>query len=272
MRELTWFHKWIIEGFSIRQLEKISPHKSRKLRNIINEALNNPPDVLKEDLHHVKHLIFDGTFLFKRVGILVLMNAVNRQIVYGKFRLKENSKPDLLVFFNPLIKKGLSPKTITVDGNPQVMNLIKKLWPEIIIQRCLVHIQRQGLMWCRQNPSRWDAKQLRKLFLTVMHIKTHKDKNRFLNELNEWEEKFGRRLKDEPSKGWVQSDLKKARSMLIRALPNMFHYLDDNTIPKTTNALESYFSRLKNHYRQHRGLAAHKRENYFDWFFVLRSK
>ena len=75
-----------------------------------------------------------------------------------------------------------------------------------------------------------------------------------------------------PERGWVISDLKRARSMLIKALPHMFHYLDDPAIPTTTNGLEGYFARLKNHYRHHRGLAITLRPNYFAWYFHLKSR
>ncbi len=57
--------------------------------------------------------------------------------------------------------------------------------------------------------------------------------------------------------------------MLLLALPDMFHYLDDPHISKTTNGLEGYFSRLKSHYRQHRGLSPRKRPNYFAWYFYF---
>jgi hypothetical protein len=57
--------------------------------------------------------------------------------------------------------------------------------------------------------------------------------------------------------------------MLIAALPDMFHYLGDHRIPTSTNALEGYFARLKQRYRQHRGLAAQHREAYFTWYFYL---
>lgn len=60
--------------------------------------------------------------------------------------------------------------------------------------------------------------------------------------------------------------------MLINALPNMFHYLEDPGIPSTSNAIEGYFSRLKSRYRNHRGLAKRKRENYFAWYFNLCPK
>ena len=65
----------------------------------------------------------------------------------------------------------------------------------------------------------------------------------------------------------IFSGIKRARSMLLRALPDMFHYLDDRHIPTTTNGLEGYFSRLKSHYRQHRGHSPRRRPNYFAWYF-----
>jgi hypothetical protein len=63
--------------------------------------------------------------------------------------------------------------------------------------------------------------------------------------------------------------LKRARSMLLAALPDMFPYLDDIHIPTSTNALEGYFARLKHRYRQHRGLAPHHRDAYFRWYIYL---
>ena len=42
----------------------------------------------------------------------------------------------------------------TVDGNRHLLRILRQVWPTIVIQRCLVHIQRQGLSWCRQSPKR----------------------------------------------------------------------------------------------------------------------
>ena len=53
----------------------------------------------------------------------------------------------------------------------------------------------------------------------------------------------------------IFSGTKRARSMLLHVLPDLFHCLDDPHISTTTNGLEGYFSRLKSHYRQHRGLS-----------------
>ena len=53
-----------------------------------------------------------------------------------------------------------------IDGLAGFKKVIEEVYPFSIIQRCIVHIQRQGLMWCRRNPKRPDAKSLRRLFLT----------------------------------------------------------------------------------------------------------
>lgn len=168
-----------------------------------------------------------------------------------------------------LLQLGLVPTSATIDGNPHLVRILRLLWPEILIQRCLVHIQRQGLSWCRQHPKRTDAKHLRALFLQLMSLHNLSDRDRFLSQLHAWERRYGCHIARSPEKGWVFSDLKRARSMLLAALPDMFRYLDDPLIAKSTNALEGYFARLKHKYRQHRGLAQHHREAYFRWYLHL---
>lgn len=214
-------------------------------------------------------MIFDGTFLHRPVSIVSLMDAKTNSIINGKYDVKENSEKQLEVFFNHLKEWGLSPLSCTVDGNPHAIKVLMKLWPDIIIQRCLVHVQRQGLMWCRVNPKTPYARKLRKLFLKITYIRNKIERDQFLNLLYEWEERYGLKIEAQPETGGVFSDIKRSRSMILKALPNMFHYLDKPNIPFSTNGLEGYFSRLKGHYRHHRGLEKTKRSNYFKWYFYL---
>ena len=102
-----------------------------------------------------------------------------------------------------------------------------------------------------------------------MSIHTISDRDRFLCQVRAWERRYGRHIADSPETGWVFSDLKRARSMLLAALPDMFRYLHDPIIATSTNALEGYFARLKQRYRQHRGLAPHHRNAYFRWYLIL---
>jgi len=234
---------------------------------MIKYWLLNPPSESK-DLSGHRYLILDGTSLEKRRGIFAVMDAESFSVLYGTPDISEGPS-DLLPFCISLAQRGLYPKSATVDGNPHLIKILRLLWPEIIIQRCLVHIQRQGLMWCRRNPKRTDAKHLRKLFLQMMSIHNHTERDCFLTRVNEWEQLYGHRVASLPEAGWVFSDLKRARSMLLSALPDMFHYLYDPDIPKSTNGLEGYFARLKQKYWQHRGLVQRHRSLYFRWYLCL---
>jgi len=102
-----------------------------------------------------------------------------------------------------------------------------------------------------------------------MSIRTAAERDHFVSQLHAWEQQYGHRIACSAEKGWVFSDLKRARSMLRAALPDMFRYLNDPLIPKSTNALEGYFARLKQRYRQHRGLVQSHRDAYFRWYLHL---
>jgi transposase-like protein len=248
-----------------------SSHSKAKLYRIIDYWLAKDPGT-KENLEQYQFLIFDGTFFQGRISLLALMDARTNTIICGNYGAEENSESQVFTFFNNLKAKGLNPVSFTVDGNPQVINVLRNIWPNIIIQRCLVHIQRQGFMWCRAKPNQTYARKLRAIFAQVTHIRTKQERDCFLGMVNEWEEKYGQYVKPYRESGRVFSDIKRARSMLMKALPDMFHYLDSSSTSFTTNSLEGYFSRLKLRYRQHRGLPRKKLGKYLDWYLFLAPK
>lgn len=197
-----------------------------------------------------------------------MMNAQTKQLVYAAYGIPEGGRR-LSASYQSLASLGLSPKTATVDGNPQQIKRLRLIWPSIRIQRCIVHIQRQGLSWCRRNPKRTDARHLREIFLRICMVKTTAQVQEFTENVLAWEHRFGDDIESSSDRGWVFSDLLRARSMLLNALPDLFHYVSNHHIPNSTNLLESYFSRLKEHYRHHRGLAIHHRDAYFKWYFYF---
>lgn len=227
--------------------------------------------MIQNDLTKAQYIICDGTLLKRNNGVYAIINAENHLVLKGSYGVKEGIK-DLLPFYLELKDNGLNPKVATVDGNIQQTKYLRRVWPSIKIQRCMVHVQRQGLSWCRRNPKRTDAKHLRELFLILPEVKTKQQSQMFIKAVQAWENRFGASIECSNNRGWVFSDLKRARSMLIKALPDLFHYLDDPNIARSTNVVEGYFSRLKEHYRLHRGLSKQKRKNYFQWYFYLKQK
>jgi len=257
----------VVEGYSARQLANQSGDSPRKLYRMVNSLLVQTPPPPTLTLERCRHFIFDGTFLHRPRGLVALMDAETHTLVAGQYDIPENSESKLRAYFQGLKQAGLNPQSFTVDGNPTVMKVLRSLWPQVLIQRCLVHIQRQGLSWCRTSPRTVYGRWLRNIFLQIPKIRTPEDRDGFLKAVSYWEANYGAQIGAKREKGHVFSDIKRARSMLLRALPDMFHYLGNPLIPISTNGLEGYFSRLKAHYRQHRGVRKEKQPNYFNWYF-----
>ncbi|MCO5239865.1 MAG: transposase [Chitinophagaceae bacterium] len=51
-----------------------------------------------------------------------------------------------------LILLGVQLESITTDGHKSILKAIKKSVPDVIVQRCLVHIQRMCLLWLTRYP------------------------------------------------------------------------------------------------------------------------
>jgi transposase-like protein len=173
---------------------------------------------------------------------------------------------------------GLQITSITCDGHKATLKAVRKTMPGVILQRCLVHIQRMCLLWLTARPTYEAGKELRSLVLMIHRIQTYNDKQYWIQQLLIWEQKFTAFLKEKTYKAetgryWYTHRLIRRSFFTIkRALPNMFHYLDDENIPKTTNGIESYFGHLKNHLDLHRGLSKNNRVNFIKWYIYFRNK
>ena len=201
---------------------------------------------------------------------MVLMDNITSKIIAHKYNIRENYD-SAYQMFKGMMDNGLQPKAITIDGNTNVIRALKDVWPDIIVQRCIAHIQRQGLSWLRRYPKLEASKDLRKILLTVTDVKDERGKQAFIKIVRRWEKQYGSLVVSLPSRDKVYGDLQRTRSLVLHALPNMFYYLDDQCIAATTNKLEGYFSRLKEIYRKHRGLSKKHRQSYFAWYINFKN-
>jgi hypothetical protein len=240
------------------------------IKRIIHYWLQRPPTV-QSDLSKAKYLILDGTWLQPNNEVYAVMNAADHTVIAGAYDLCERSKR-LAPFYAQLASRGLKPFSATTDGDYRQMNSIQAAWPTIVLQRCVVHVQRQGLSWCRRYPKTPEARGLRKLFLALSKVKSHAARVKFVRQVRAWEKRFGPGMAESLNRGRVFTDLILARRMLLKALPTLFQFLKHRRIPNSTNALEGYFARLKEKYRRHRGMDIKNRQAFFQWYFFLRPK
>ena len=157
-------------------------------------------------------LILDGPFLDRRKGVFAVMDAARFAVVDAAPDMAEGPA-HLQPFCTTLAHHGFTPCSATVDGNRHLLRILRQVWPTIVIQRCLVHIQRQGLSWCRQSPKCPDARHRRALFRHVMAIRTVAERDQFIAPVQAWEARYGQRLARQAERGRVFSDLKRAREL-----------------------------------------------------------
>lgn len=167
------------------------------------------------------------------------MESSSHELLYGAYGIREGAR-DLQQLYGMLAQAGLHPQSATIDGNPQQGKYLSLQWPQVRLQRCIVHVQRQGLRWCRRNPKRTDAKHLRKLFLDLTMVKTSVQRDHFIRQTNQRDQRFGHAIRQAPhiTGGWVFSDLALAARMIVRSLPDLFYFVDNVTISSSTNPLE----------------------------------
>ena len=88
-----------------------------------------------------------------------------------------------------LIKLGVQIESVTTDGHKSALKAIKKALPDVIIQRCLVHIQRMCMLWLTRFPKHSAAIELRAHVLLLLKIKTDNDRLWWTRELDAWHKK-----------------------------------------------------------------------------------
>ncbi|MFA5105228.1 MAG: hypothetical protein WC527_08675 [Candidatus Margulisiibacteriota bacterium] len=158
-----------------------------------------------------------------------------------------------------------------MDGELSVMRAVREVWPEIKIQRCLYHIQREGLRWLRTFPKTQAGCELRAILSTLASIKSFKDRDFFFELYYRWLTTHQASVHALPNDSVATKDLKRTMALLKNVLPDMFHYLKDPNVHHTTNALEGFYSRLKSNYQRHRGLSKQHRLSYLNWYCHLQN-
>jgi transposase-like protein len=268
--EQIWFHWWVKEGLSLRQISRISKHGRKKLKRIKAEWLNQDTPALYKDYSKVKYLIFDGTYFTRKNTLLLFMNEADGKAISCCYVDSEDYE-NTYKMASELKRFGVRPKSVTLDGLKCVIAAVKDVWPEIIIQRCLYHIEHQGTMWLRSHPKTQAGRDLKEIFAGVTRISDNQGKELFTQRFNEFLGKHKEYIRSLSYKEVGYKDLKKAVTLIINANADMWHYLEDAKIPKTTNKLEGYFSQLKKDYGNHRGLAKHNRDSYLKWYCYYKN-
>lgn len=268
----VWFKKWVLERQSFKTLSRDSGLSIDTLQRIFYAFLQRSP-VVKILKRRSVHLRMDATY-FEQFCMLCYQDhddGYTQLIRFSDGEHYSEIKEDL----DNLIKLGVHIESVTTDGHKSILKAIKKSIPDVVVQRCLVHIQRMCLLWLTRFPKHSSGVELRQLVLMLMKIKTENDRIYWTLELRLWYDRHKTYLQDktihqQTGRYWYTHKLLRRSYFTIkRALPNMFHYIVNPAIPSTTNGIEGFFSHLKNHLDLHRGLTIQHRIDFIKWYVYL---
>lgn len=199
------------------------------------------------------------------------MDATNQKIIAHRYVKKESLK-EAYPWFMSLRQQGLNPLFITTDGERSILRAMRLVWPQTKLQRCLYHLQHEGMRWLRTYPKTDAGKALRVILSRLSWIKTLKEKNEFIHKYYSWVSQYKDYVLYLPCTTVASKDLRRTMVLIDNALPDMFYYLEDEHVHATTNALEGFHSRLKADYRRHRGLSKEHRIQYIHWYCYFENE
>lgn len=193
---------------------------------------------------------------------------------FGKKELFSEIKEDL----ENLISLGVRINSITSDGNSAILKAVKVVFPEVIHQRCTVHIQREANIWLRKKPVTQASIDLKVIVNLISKIKTNNDRLIWLAMFRDWYSTYEFYIKEKAvskstGRWWYRhKDLRRAAIMIKKAIPNMFYYLNDKSIQRSTNSIESFFGHLKDTISIHRGLSKSNRKAFILWYLHFKNQ
>lgn len=271
-----WFKDWVLGRQTILQISHQSGYSPRTLQSYFDLYLSKRP------VFHIKpsekvNLLIDGTYFANKLCLVLYRD--NHIKFTQLYRITDGEwydeiKEDL----TNLISLGLQIESITCDGHKSVLKAIRSADKTIVVQRCVVHIQRMCRIWLTSRPQSLAGLELLAVINKIHLIETTHQWGYWVVELINWNEKHKefigeKSFNPETGRYWYKHKMVRRSFVVIkRALPNMFHYLNNPRIPKSTNGLESFFGHLKGHLEIHRGLTQKHFKAYIQWYLWLKNQ
>jgi len=267
-RQKPWFKKWVIGRMTISEIAKTKKCSISTIQRLFKIYLDDPPTPqIKENSNC--HLMIDGTYF----GDICLLNYFDNDLKHLQYFeiVKSENYLDFKLGLELLKRVGLNIKSITSDGDRSLIMAISEVFPGIVHQRCIIHVQRMGLAYLTRYPKYQAGKDLRKIILDLHKVAGLGGRIEWVTRFRNWEAEYHDFLNERTEflsdkRLYKHYGVRQVRTLVNNTLPHLFHYLYDPKIPKSNNGLECRFSYLKNNLRIHRGLSKEHKKSFLLWY------
>jgi hypothetical protein len=164
----------------------------------------------------------------------------------------------------------------TADGWVGISAAFKEVYPSAVLQRCLVHIQRQVKNYISMNPKSQAGRGLKRLMVYDMLSDPLIFPDLWVN----WKTKHQSYINEKTIKpsGWwryTHTKLKKAIAHVDNALSDMFQFynLSNPDIARSSNQLEWYFGVFAEEWiKEHKWLSPKRLDSFIALWITFRNQ
>ena len=268
------FIKWLTSKWSLEDFAEQERVDTRTISRWFEPFWNTVPQPLPVT-YVPRILIIDGTVLLR--GVLTLLIASDGDTGRPLFWMpviRENA--EAWEQFLDVFHAHGAPDVVVCDAQKGLLKALGTVFPGVLVQRCMTHVIRQAKGWLTQHPKTKAGRELLALVLLLSGIRTIRQKRRWIRRFRSWRRRHDKFLRERTTavsgRSWyTHRVLRGVRSLLTNASPDLFRFVRDQSIPKTSNIVEcGVNARLKELIRCHRGMPLQKQLVMCCWYLAKR--
>jgi hypothetical protein len=274
-KRMRLFERWLTGKSTSSEVASSASVTRRTAVRWFEAFWSNPPRPVGRTRSRI--LVVDGVSVVKRDAVALLAGDPTTSRPVGWAFADRECHGAWREFFLRLRRSGADPECVVSDGQKGLLKAVREVFPGAKVQRCVVHVHRQAMAWLTRNPKTDAGRELRPIVSALLLVRTQGQRDAWLESLLSWERGHADFLKERTygECGWwyTHRKLRAVRSLLRNAAPDLFRYVDDPSIPRTSNHVEGGLnSRIKELLRSHRGISKHQRLALVSWYLHFRQK
>lgn len=267
------FLRWVTGKLTVSDIARDAGVSGKTVQRRFGPFWRKPPR--SPDGPAARVLVLDGTSVIKREAVALIAGNAETAVPVGWRCVGRECLTTWLPFLVDLKQNGISPDFVVCDAQKGLILAIRTIWPHALIQRCVVHVHRQAMIWLTRSPKTAAGRELRSIVSALLRVRTIRQKRRWIRRFRRWDKRYREFLKERscgPNGWWyTHRKVRAVRSLLRNAIPNLFRYVRDPGVPRTSNHVEGGLnSRLSELLCSHRGLRKHQRLALVSWFLQQR--
>jgi len=221
----------------------------------------------------------------KTVSCILLwaLDSSTSKPIYWKFYSQVENPGIWQDFIHDLTQAGIDPDYAVHDGHSGITIAVNNYWPMTKHQRCFVHLMSNMHKDLGISPKTTIARELKQVVAGIFSIADELTWQTWEKQWRQYCQKHSDILEAlrthqlclDENGNRIPKAVLEAFTVINNAYirDELTAFLDSpNTIPRTTNSIESLNGNLRELLQRHRGLSLEKRMNLVSWYLALKQK